>query len=214
MALICFSVATEALAQSSAEQWTYATGIVLLTIQPEGVASGSPHDTGPFGGQSPGVAGSIGRNLTDTFSIEGGIRVRGPISRDERVQVTATATFTTEHRELAFDGRVRYRPLTSRYFISPSFGIAVVRGATVHRNIVSIPINPVFPSQTVPDQTHIDHWFGIVYGANGFLWITRHVALVPAFDGYYLPNRHKPPVGAIGLAKFGFDVGVGIGVRF
>jgi len=166
---------------------------------------------------APGFAASIGRTISGPWAIEGGFRWHGTIANPESIDVFSVfSTFSTHYSQMAFEGRLRYRPVAHRFALAPSIGAAIIRGTTKHEDVVNLNLSlgPPFERQPAPDTTTVNGWFGVVFGIDGVLTLAPHLAFVPTVNAYWVPNRHAPPDGEIGLAQYGFDAGVGIAIRF
>jgi len=212
------SLATNASAQSDRVEVNRSTFTVtpFLSIEPEGdKVIQSPHEINPLGGNTFGLAASIGHELGRGFGVDFAVRSRGAISGTNGFEVLDIISWTEAHRELAFDtmvviGRSSYR----RLGIEPLIGATVVWGVTERTNTVARPYNPLQPSRALPDSSFVDVWFGIAYGVNAAIAITPKTAIVPSVRGYWMVNRETFPQGHVLLGSALFDLGVGFRINF
>jgi len=211
------SLATNASAQSDRGEVNRSTFTVtpILSIEPEGdKVSQSPHEINPLGGNTFGLAASIGHELGKGFGVDFAVRARGAISGTNGFSTFDVYSWTEAHHELAFDlmvviGRSSYRRLQ----IEPLIGATVVWGVTERTNTVARTFYPLQLS-ALPDSTFDDVWFGIAYGVNAAIAITPRTAIVPSVRGYWIVNRETLPQAHVLLGSELFDFGVGFRIKF
>jgi len=109
---------------------------MLLTTRP-GDSVDNHYLAGPLGGTSIGVAASGGHVFANRILLESSVRVRAPFSSNQIAPISAITTFTTSHREVAFDGVVGFDVGPSpRIRFEPVGGLSVILGTTERTNIV------------------------------------------------------------------------------
>jgi hypothetical protein len=127
----------------------YVQAGLIMTVQPAGVAN--HRVTPPISGKALGMAVAAAANVTPAFSIEGEFVVGGTIATPQRFSYNWGEEYTSEVRDLLFNGNLRWRPRTIPHLeLIGGGGLALSTFAS--RSIVRTDLFPTPRTTTLPDQ--------------------------------------------------------------